>query len=520
MVPERSDVVRESGEMPPDTTVSDTPVPLLIALPGPLEASLDGMIVLDTDHRCLHANTTACVILGCPLEDVIGRGFLLRFPAHEHQALQEQLASGWPRRWSSVARQPEGGECAVECTTQPCVFEGQPAVLVTLRDVSESRRHARKVAALLRIAASMSYGGTLQDTLDTLAYSVVQATGIAACMVMLIDEQRQRLPVAGTHGVPDGYLAALESAWRSGAYMHSIEAYRLQQTRIFSNHHQRLLPDPAYKPMHDLLRTVTWDSGACVPLIYQSRAVGCLVGYFLSSAGPDEAELAFLSAMADQAAVAVENARLVAAAQSAAVLEERHRLARELHDSVSQALFGIGLGVRTAQLQLEREPDRVIKTLEYLRQLAQTGLAEMRALIFDLLPDALATEGIVAALERQLAAISARHSIAVSATLGAEPEAPLVVKEAIYRIAQEALHNTVKHARASRVEVRLEMCLEEMTLEVHDDGGGFAAEGAFPGHLGLRTMRERAKRLGGIMVVESALGVGTRIHVRIPSQQS
>ena len=141
----------------------------------------------------------------------------------------------------------------------------------------------------------------------------------------------------------------------------------------------------------------------------------------------------------------------------------------------------------------------------------------MRALIFELRPESLETEGLVAALERQAAALRARHEIPVYVALGEEPEelSP-EAKEALYRIAQEALHNTVKHAHASRAELRLEReAGGSVALEVSDDGVGFDPEEDFSGHLGLKSMGERVGRLGGELRVESAPGEGTTIHVRI-----
>jgi signal transduction histidine kinase len=212
----------------------------------------------------------------------------------------------------------------------------------------------------------------------------------------------------------------------------------------------------------------------------------------------------------------VENARLFAQARDKAALEERQRLARELHDSVSQALYGITLGTKTARALLERNPEQVADSLEYVLSLATAGQAEMRALIFELRPESLKKEGLVAALEKQADALKARHGIDTVAALCNEPDASLEVKEAVYRIAQEALHNTVKHARASNVKIKMQCTPEQITLEITDDGAGFEARGDFPGHLGLRSMRERALHLGGVLEVDSSPGKGTHVCARIP----
>lgn len=141
----------------------------------------------------------------------------------------------------------------------------------------------------------------------------------------------------------------------------------------------------------------------------------------------------------------------------------------------------------------------------------------MRTLIFELRPESLETEGLVVALEKQTAALQARHGIEVAATLCDEPDISLEVKETIYRITQEALHNTIKHARANRVEIEMECNDGRIDIEISDDGVGFDAREDFPGHLGLRSMRERASRLGGALEVQATPGRGTVLHARIPA---
>jgi PAS domain S-box-containing protein len=194
---------------------------------------------------------------------------------------------------------------------------------------------------------------------------------------------------------------------------------------------------------------------------------------------------------------------------------ERQRLARELHDAVVQALYGIVLGARAARGLLDHAPGQAAEPLEYVLSLAEAGLTETRALIFDLRPESLETEGLVAALTKQAAPLSARHGIEVQLDLCDEPVLPLDIKEALYRIAQEALHNTVKHAQAGRIELRLADQAGTIVLEVCDNGKGFNPAGSFPGHLGLRSMSERATQLGGTLQIESAPGRGTCVRAEI-----
>jgi signal transduction histidine kinase len=222
-----------------------------------------------------------------------------------------------------------------------------------------------------------------------------------------------------------------------------------------------------------------------------------------------------LVALAQRAALAINNARLYEQAEGKAALEERQKLARELHDSVSQALYGIGLGARTARTLLDRDPSALAEPLDYVLGLSEAGLAEMRALIFELRPESLEQEGLCAALEKHAASLRARYGLSVDFS-GEEPDVPLATQEAAYRIAQEALHNVTKHARASHVALRLTCGDTDLMLEVQDDGTGFDASASYPGHLGLQSMRERAERLGGSLQITSTPGQGARIRATLP----
>jgi signal transduction histidine kinase len=249
-----------------------------------------------------------------------------------------------------------------------------------------------------------------------------------------------------------------------------------------------------------------WQALAIVPLTH--RQARLLMRF--EQTVPQQAELEFLATIADQLSLALENARLISVAQSKAALDERHRLARELHDSVSQALFGIALGAKTAKALLERDPEKAREPLDYVLQLAEAGVTEMRALIFELRPEILEKEGLVAALQKQAEMMRLRYKLEMDTAFDAEPNLPLEVKQTILRIAQEALHNTVKHAKANRA--RLEW--REAGLLIADDGVGFDPTLATAG-LGQRTMRERAESIGAKISLKSQLGIGTEIKVQL-----
>jgi signal transduction histidine kinase len=158
--------------------------------------------------------------------------------------------------------------------------------------------------------------------------------------------------------------------------------------------------------------------------------------------------------------------------------------------------------------------------MDYIVQLAESGLAETRALIFELVPDSLEKQGLVLALQRQAAAIQSRCQIAVSTYLDEEPDLPVRQKEALYRIAQESLNNVVKHAQAGSVSVRLAASDGSVVLTIADDGKGFDPSGDFPGHLGLVSMSERAGKFGAQFEITSEPGRGTTVTVRCGVHQN
>jgi signal transduction histidine kinase len=255
-------------------------------------------------------------------------------------------------------------------------------------------------------------------------------------------------------------------------------------------------------------------SSMLVPMMLKDQIVG-LVSLSSSRMGCyTEHHARIAGAIAQQAAVAIENARLYEQAQNAAVLAERQRLSRELHDSVSQALYSIALGGKTAHALLE-PGSRATEPLEFVLAQAERGLAEMRALIFELRPQALEQEGLVGGLQKLAEALQAREPVIVETHLCPEPDVPLAVKEALYRIAQEAMHNIVKHARARNVGVCLTVG-ESIVMEIRDDGRGFDTTVSYPGHIGLHSMLERASHLGGTLQLQSELGRGTAVIADFP----
>jgi len=203
--------------------------------------------------------------------------------------------------------------------------------------------------------------------------------------------------------------------------------------------------------------------------------------------------------------------------QDQAVLHERQRLARDLHDAVAQALYSVTLHAEAAARLLAAGD--LATTAEYLRELqdaAQEALEEMRRLIFELRPPILEQAGLAAALQARLDAVEGRAKLDTQLIVAGVSDLPAPLEQALYRIAQEALNNILKHARARRVSVALRQSGAQLTFEIADDGVGFdPAVAGQAGGLGLRGIAERVAQLGGCLSVQSAPGGGTRIRVEL-----
>lgn len=256
-----------------------------------------------------------------------------------------------------------------------------------------------------------------------------------------------------------------------------------------------------------------------IPLTAKGRLLGMM---YLGTRAPralTESEEGLLAAVGQQVGVAVENARLYEQAEQLAVIQERSRLARDLHDSVTQSLYSLTLFAEAGRRQLAAgDAARAEASLAQLGETARQALREMRLLVYELRPLVLETEGLVGALRQRLDAVERRSGVRVHLAVEGAVDLPASVEEALYRIGQEALNNALKHAQATEITVRLWAAGDAVTLEVEDDGRGFGAgaEGA-GGGIGLASMRERAERLGGAVEVLSVPGEGTRVSARLPT---
>lgn len=253
-----------------------------------------------------------------------------------------------------------------------------------------------------------------------------------------------------------------------------------------------------------------------VPLRVKGEVIGVLdVVNKRGGFTPNDVRLIHL--FASQAAIAIDQARLYQEARRAASLEERQRLARDLHDSVNQHLYGINLYTQAAIRHLESgNASAAASHLRNIQASAKDALSEMRLLIFELRPPVLESEGLVAALEARLKSVEERTGLKTGLKVRLPGRLPPNVEDELYRIAQEALNNVRKHAQATKVNLHLILSGRALLMRIEDNGVGFEVPQAeTTGKIGLRTMQERVNELGGTLTITSQPGQGTTILVEV-----
>jgi signal transduction histidine kinase len=225
-----------------------------------------------------------------------------------------------------------------------------------------------------------------------------------------------------------------------------------------------------------------------------------------------------ITLLAAHAGIALTNARLYERSRELTVVEERTRIARELHDAVAQKLFSLRLTADAAATLVDRAPERAVAEVRRVRDIAGEVLAELRSVIFALRPAELEDAGLVATLGKHVEILNRVHDASLRWTAAGVPPLPGEVEDVVFRVAQEALHNALRHSGANHVDVSLRPAGAELVLEVTDDGRGFDVPATLRGsrRLGLASMRERAASIGAELDLTSALGGGTTVRLAVP----
>ncbi|CAK7285725.1 putative two-component system sensor kinase [Streptomyces misionensis JCM 4497] len=371
------------------------------------------------------------------------------------------------------------------------------------------------LAAVSSALLAMSRHLETRDVLKTIVASARE----------LLDAQYAALGVPDDHGgfaqfVVDGVSDAQWKAIGPLPRQHGILAAMLHEARP-----QRLADvrrDPRFEGWPQAHPDLVDFLG--LPIRADDEVIGALFLANKNCPKPDggcgftEEDEELLALLAQHAAIALTNARLYERSRELTIAEERSRLAHELHDAVSQKLFSLRLTAQAAAALVDRDPARAKGELHQVAALAAEAADELRAAVVELRPAALDEDGLIATLRTQIQVLDRAHSARVTFTGAGYRALPAAQEEAVLRVAQEALHNALRHARAEHVDVSVERRGGGAVLRVADDGDGFdpAAVGRAGRHLGLVSMRDRASGVGGTLTVESAPGKGTTIEMEVP----
>jgi signal transduction histidine kinase len=389
------------------------------------------------------------------------------------------------------------------------VLRRQERLVLELRDLrSQADERTREIQGLYRADEALHASLKLDEVLQALVDVATDLLGADKTAVMVWDAAHERLEARAGRGFSPATLARMVHGpgegvtWRVAESGQPIVVDDVRQDPRVARH----LSDP--EGIRSFLQ---------VPITVGGEVFGVFGVNHCQLHTFTQDEQRVLLALAQRAALAIENARLYEQAQGKAALEERERLARELHDSVTQALYGASLYAEAASRAVaDGEAEPAAANLQDLRDTIQEALGEMRLLLFELRPPLLQEHGLAGALRSRLQAVEARAGLVTEfESRSSERLAPETEQE-LFRIAQEALNNVLKHAHATRVSVRLDVAVERIALEIVDNGLGFEPSLGGGGGFGLAGIRERAQRLGGMVQIDSAPGAGTRVRVELP----
>jgi PAS domain S-box-containing protein len=442
--------------------------------------------------------------------------------------LQELQETGYVRNEEHLFRIRSGELRNVLLSAEVFQFNNQTHMLCFINDITDLKQtqevlekrvaeRAHELAVLHEIVTVVSQSLDLKEILDAAVSKAMEVMQMDVGTAYYLQDtegpdEEKLLVLAARRGLSAEFSERVGSRRVRGTAIQAAAQAQQPVVWLVDNY-----PDARVKQaleMEGVRQVIN------VPLFAKDRLVGAfnLGNCHERLIAPEEMSL--LSSIGKQIAIAVENARLYDQAEQSAAIAERHRLSRELHDSVTQSLYSVTMYAEAAVRTLAIG-DTVTATdhLRELRDTAQEALREMRLLIFELRPPALAKVGLAAALQARLDSVEMRGGMRTELQIDNEQNQTRLshaTEEELYHIAQEALNNILKHSNAQHVWVHLCFSEAETILEIRDDGMGFAPSAESNGGLGLSSLKERAEKIGANLNIESSLGAGTSIRVVVP----
>jgi signal transduction histidine kinase len=402
--------------------------------------------------------------------------------------------------------QPEDGSLLT-------AFANQVATTIEMcRLHAELQQRLVEMQSVLAITRALVSEIGLNNCLEFIMAQAEHLTNAEGSAVLLLSDDDQWLEVA-----PRGELWLQTEAGSRVPVRGTFAELAIASQRVqISNRAQH---DDRTAFVRALLQPTELHSFLCAPLVTQDESMGVLLVWNKREKAFTRHDSRLMGLFADHAALALHNAHLHGRNRQLAIEQERHRLALELHDTVTQSLYSIAMAAQTS-LKLLGQADTngmARDPIEHILALSQTALAEMREQLYGLYPTVLREKGLVGALAQYCDGLRAQYPLTIEFTTCPEPAFSMHQRETLYYIAREALCNVIKHAGARHVDVSLTTERDQVLLSIEDDGAGFdPSVFAQEETIGLRNMKERTKLLGGTLELESNPGQGTRLTVRLP----
>jgi PAS domain S-box-containing protein len=491
------------------------------------DAASDGLVIYDIGlDSVVEANPAACEMHGYTRQEFIGLNSEVFMPSKGHALFKEDVRVVEPGRVFEsliVHKRRDGSLFYGEVRTSAINYRGRPCLLSLIRDVSK-RIQTEKILGK-QIEVQMHEQATLLAISQTLASTIEFQPGL------ILEQLREIIEYShcGLFTLEESSLVAL--AMRGNLQLEESSPFRIRLdgpetlATLFNRHEPIRIADIwSDHPQAQFLRVFLEDGASVlldgmqswmwVPLAVKNRIIGCIgVAHEKRNHFTSHHEDLALS-VANQAAITLVNAELYEHAQELAALQERQRLAQNLHDAVNQSLFSAGLIADVLPRLWDRDQAEARRSLEDLRRLTRAAQAEMRALLAELRPSALTDTHLGELFHLLGNAVSGRINIPVTVKVAQDVILPAEVQVVFYRVCQEALNNIARHANASQVEIDLKDEGSAIELRVHDNGKGFDPEQILSGHYGLSMMRERAESAGAVLTVTSRPGQGTELILR------
>ena len=486
------------------------------------ETATDAMAISDAEGVVLEANPAYFELYGYTSEEVIGHSFAILFPEESREAVIRMYKAVFNQTqaspYESTIQRKDGVMRVVQARTAFLSQAGQPtAMLSVIRDVTEQKQSEEALHIRYELAAALAQALTLEEVAQNIVEQLTHLLGAEAASIHVYHEADNTFQMLYTNlSLPQKELVAWQR-YPADPTLPMIDVVREQKSLWFSSAEER---EAVYSS--SLLLSDTYP-GAMVllPLVVGGNAFGTFMLTFAEQRVFEERERDLIHPLAHQCAQAVERARLSERTKDLAVVHERERLARDLHDSVNQTLFAANMIAEALPKILRRDPQRAVLLLEQLRAANRGAMAEMRTLLLELRPETLEKASLEELYTQLADSVRGRTGIQVSLKLPIENPGtlPLPVHLAFFRVAQEALNNVMKHSKAQHVTISLALAAGKAEMHVSDDGSGYSAQ-AERARFGMGSMRERAEAIKATLRIVSSEGKGTQVSLVWPSTET